>query len=248
MGSRIFLAGATGVIGTRLIPMLCAAGHTVAGSTRSAAKVPRVQAMGAQAVVVDVFDAKALTRALMDFAPQIMIHQLTDLPQALMARDMDAAIARNARIRTQGTTHLVRAALAAGARRLVAQSIAWAYAPGAEPHRETDPLDLTADGSRGVTIAGVAALERQVLAERSLHGVVLRYGRLYGPGTGSETAPAALPLHVDAAAHAAVLAVESTATGVFNIVEANDEVATEAAQTVLGWRAGFRCVEAVHGR
>ncbi|MGA8259037.1 MAG: NAD-dependent epimerase/dehydratase family protein, partial [Arenicellales bacterium] len=199
MSYRIFLAGASGAIGQRLVPLLRAAGHSVAGTTRSSSKSGQVRTLGAGPVIVDVFDTDALARAVASFEPDIVIHQLTDLPPGLDPSRMDEAIVRNARIRGEGTANLVNAALAAGARRLVAQSIAWAYARGPEPHRESDPLDLGAEGSRGVTIGGVAALEDRVLNSPPLAGVVLRYGRLYGPGTGVDEPPASLPLHVDAA-------------------------------------------------
>ena len=97
---------------------------------------------------------------------------------------MAEAIARNAHIRDEGTRNLLTAAAAAGARRVVAQSIAWAYAPGPEPHRESDPLDLGAVGSRAVSVRGIAALEYWILNSPPLAGVVLRYGQFYGPGTG----------------------------------------------------------------
>ena len=238
MGYRIFLAGASGVIGRRLTPMLRDAGHTVVGMTRSTAKVGALRAVGAQPVVVDVFDTDALSQAVGAARPDIVIHQLTDLPPALDPSRMEEAVLRNARIRDEGARNLVAAALAAGARRLVAQSIAWAYAPGPEPHGEDDPLDLDAAGSRAISVRGVAALERQILDSPPLSGVVLRYGQLYGPGTGTEAATGAIPLHVDDAAHAALLASTSTAAGVFNIAEPNPHVSTERAQARLGWQAG----------
>jgi nucleoside-diphosphate-sugar epimerase len=112
---------------------------------------------------------------------------------------------RNARMRREGTQNLVAAALAAGVHRLVAQSIAWMYAPGPQPHGEDDPLDVHAAGTRAVTAEGVATLERLTTSSPPIDGVVLRYGHLYGPGTGASTAEAPA-LHVDAAAAAAVLA------------------------------------------
>jgi nucleoside-diphosphate-sugar epimerase len=240
MGYRIFLAGATGAIGRRLTPLLRDGGHHVAGTTRSAVRAEELRALGADPVVVDVFDAAALAHALASFRPDIVIHQLTDLPGGLDPARMADAIARNARIRDEGTGNLVRAAVAAGTRRLVAQSIAWAYATGPEPHAEDDPLDLAAEGTRATSVRGVAALESQVLGAAGMEGVVLRYGQLYGPGTGAERPTGSMPLHVDAAAHAALLAVDRGAPGVYNIAEPNPHVATARAQTVLGWNAAFR--------
>ena len=146
---------------------------------------------------------------------------------------------RNARIRRQGTANLVGAALAAGARRLIAQSIAWAYAPGPEPHAEADSLDSGAEGSRAVSVGGVIALEKHVLGASPIDGIVLRYGHLYGPGTGTEAA-AEPAVHVDAAANAALLAVERGTQGTFNVAEPNGYIATDKAVSELGWHAGFR--------
>jgi nucleoside-diphosphate-sugar epimerase len=234
MSYRIFLAGATGVIGAPLAAMLREAGHAVIGTTRSPAKTGALREAGVEPVVVDAFDAQALERAVVEAKPEIVIHQLTDLPRALDPANMDEAIRRNAWLRIEGTRHLVDAAIAAGARRLIAQSIAWAYAPGPEPHAESDPLDVHAQGLRGVSVGGVAALERAVL-DAPLEGIVLRYGQLYGPGTGIESAAGASPVHVDAAARAALLAVDRGTRGVYNIAEPNPHIRTEKARAQLGW-------------
>jgi nucleoside-diphosphate-sugar epimerase len=240
MGHRIFLAGAAGAIGRRLIPLLREAGHHVVGTTRTAANADILIALGAEPLIVDVFDAAALTRAATEARPDIVIHQLTDLPRGLDPARLSEGVRRNARIRTEGTQNLVEAAVAAGARRLVAQSIAWAYAPGPEPHNETDPLDLDAEGSRAVSVGGIDALETLVLNSYPLEGIVLRYGQLYGPGTGTDERPGASPLHVDAAAYAALLALDRGAAGIFNIAEPNRRVSTEKARTELSWDPAFR--------
>ncbi|TPN82677.1 NAD(P)-dependent oxidoreductase [Mesorhizobium sp. CU2] len=239
MGYRIFLAGGSGAIGRRLIPQLLAAGHQVTASTRQAAKAEDLRKLGADPVVVDVFDRAGLRDAVAATRPEIVIHQLTDLPAGLDPSRMGEAIAGNARIRDEGTSNLVDAAKAAGARRLIAQSIAWAYAPGAEPHAETDPLDSDAEGGRAVSVGGVIALERHVLEASPMTGIVLRYGHLYGPGTGTDTG-ADPALHVDAAAYAALLAVEKGAQGAFNVAEPSDHVTTDKAARELAWDAGFR--------
>jgi nucleoside-diphosphate-sugar epimerase len=233
--STVFVAGAAGAIGRRLVPMLRDAGYTVFGTTRRAERASELGALGAQPVVVDVFDAEALMRAVVAARPAIVIHQLTDLPAALDPARMAEAVARNARIRDEGTRNLVAAARAAGARRIVAQSIAWMYAPGPEPHREDDPLDLAADGARGISVRGVASLESQVLGAPPLEGVVLRYGHLYGPGTGTDGPPAAAPLEVDDAARAALLAVDRGAPGVYNIVARDDVASAAKARRDLGF-------------
>src|SRR6478736_1846802 len=149
--SRIFLAGAAGVIGRRLTPLLVANGHSVCGATRSRDNTGLLRDLGARPVVVDVFDAEALATAVVDANPEIVIHQLTDLSVLLDSAKRSAALARNARIRDEGTRNLVAAARKAGARRLIAQSIAWAYAPGTQLYGEEHPLDTNADGDRGVS-------------------------------------------------------------------------------------------------
>jgi nucleoside-diphosphate-sugar epimerase len=240
MGYRIFLAGASGAIGRRLTPLLHSAGHYVCGSTRSNANADALRLLGAEPVVVDVFDATALSRAIATARPDVVIHQLTDLPKDLDPRQMGAAIVRTARIRDEGTRNLVRAATAAGARRLVAQSIAWAYAPGPEPHAETDPLDAGAEGESDINMRGVIALEDLTLKSPPLAGVVLRYGHLYGPGTASDQPSSSMPVHVDAAAYAALLAIDHGAPGIYNIAQSNRQVATEKARAELGWTPNFR--------
>src|SRR5581483_1792627 len=130
MAYRIFVAGASGAVGRRLIPLLRDAGHQVLGTTRTEDKVALLRELGAEAVVINVFDAAALSRAVVASRPDVIIHQLTDLPKDLDPGQMQEAIVRNARIREEGTRNLVKAALAAHVRRLVAQSISWAYAPG----------------------------------------------------------------------------------------------------------------------
>jgi NAD dependent epimerase/dehydratase family len=150
--SRIFLAGAAGVIGRRLTPLLLAQGRTVWGSTRSPDKSEVLRKLGALPVLVDAFDAEALVTAVLEAKPEIVIHQLTDLAAIQDPAKRSDALARNARIRDEGTRNLAAAARNAGARRLIAQSIAWAYAPGVRPYGEAHPLDLNADGDRAVSV------------------------------------------------------------------------------------------------
>jgi nucleoside-diphosphate-sugar epimerase len=236
---RIFLAGASGAIGKRLLPLLRKAGHHVVGTTRSSAKAEALRAAGIEAAVVDVFDAAALSRAVSAARPDIVMHQLTDLPPGLDPARMSEAGPRNARMRREGTENLVRAALAAGAPRLIAQSIAWMYAPRPQPYTEADPLDIDAEGARAVTVGGVVALEHLTLSSPPLEGVVLRYGHLYGPGTGADRAESPA-LHVDAAATAALLAIEHAHPGIYNIAEPSGYLSTEKAQRELGFDPSFR--------
>jgi nucleoside-diphosphate-sugar epimerase len=238
---RIFLAGASGAIGRRLTPLLLAAGHSVTGTTRSAGKAADLKARGAAAVVVDVFDAEALRRAVVSARPDVVIHQLTDLPQVFDQERFRASLVSNARLRIEGTANLVSAALAAGARRLIAQSIAFAYAEGPEPHPEGDPL-VSAEGQSlgAVSARGVRALEDAVVNARGIEGLVLRYGRLYGPGTWYKAANGKAPVHVDAAAHAALLAVTRGAPGIYNVTEDDGAVTVEKARKELGFDPAFR--------
>ncbi len=237
MTQTIFVAGATGAIGTRLLPRLVALGHRVFGLTRSVAKSPALLSLGVTPVVVDVFHAEALSAAMCAAKPDIVIHQLTDLPRGLDPSQMEEGVRRNARIRAEGTANVVAAAQAAGAGLLVAQSIAWAYASGDEPYTEESPLDLHAEGLRVVSVGGVAVLEKAVLQAPDMTGIVLRYGQLYGPGTGEQSpADKKLPLHVDGAANAVLLAIQAKKPGIFNIVERNATVDTGKAQRELGWQ------------
>jgi len=237
----IFLAGATGAIGRRLVPQLLDAGYDVFGTTRSSDKARDLDAAGVHAVVVDVFDRDALKRAVIEANPDVIIHQLTDLPPAVDPSRASEFAARNARIRREGTANLMRAAMAAGAKRIIAQSIAWAYAAGNEPHDESAPLDLAAPEPRSVSVSGVAALEAAVLGEpERVTGIVLRYGRLYGPATGADLPDATLAVHVDAAARAAMLAVKAGTQGIYNIAEASPMVSSAKAIRELGWTPEFR--------
>lgn len=234
----LFIAGAGGVIGRRLCRLLVADGWVVTGTTRSPARAAELAGLGVRPVVVDVFDEAALREAVRLARPRVVVHQLTDLPHALDPAQMPEARVRNARIRDIGTRHLVAAAVAAGAERLIAQSIAFAYAPGPLPHDESAPLAVD-DPALGLTARAVRSLEQQVLAA-PLDGLVLRYGKLYGPDTGIDEAPAGGPVHVDAAAAAAYLAVSRGQRGVYNLAEADGTVCSRKAAALLGWQPDLR--------
>jgi nucleoside-diphosphate-sugar epimerase len=232
---KIFLAGATGAIGRRLTLLLRRAGHEVVGTTRSETKAAALQALGAVPALVDVYDADKLKLAVYAVQPDLIIHQLTDLPQVIDPNTLQAALAANARLRIKGTRNLVDAALALGVRRMLAQSIAFAYAPGEETLTEDHPI--------GPAQAGVIALEDAVTKTPGIDGVVLRYGRLYGPGTWSPVPNGAAPLHVDAAANAALLALTKAAPGIYNIAEDDGAVSSEKAKREFGFDAAFRISE-----
>jgi nucleoside-diphosphate-sugar epimerase len=179
---RVFVAGATGVIGVRLVPQLVAAGHEVAAMTRSPAKMELLRGLGAEPVVCDAFNAHALREAVCAFRPEAVVNELTDLPDKPAATNE-----ANARMRREGTRNLLAAAKAAGASRFIAQSVAW---------------QLSGDAG-----AAVSELERLVLAAA---GVVVRYGRLYGPGTYYEVDKPEPPrVHVDEAARRTVPALDA---------------------------------------
>jgi nucleoside-diphosphate-sugar epimerase len=191
---RVFLAGASGVIGRRMLPLLVGAGHTVAGMTRSPAKLPELEALGAVPVLCDVFDAEQLRAAVAGFAPDVVVHQLTDLPDD--AARIAELRSRNERMRREGTRNLLAAAWAPGAGRFLAQSIAW-----------------TPPGSGGAT---VRAHEQAVL---EAGGVVIRYGQFYGPGTYFEDEiPDAPRIHVDEAARRTV-AILDAPSSIVDVVE-----------------------------
>ena len=192
---RIFLAGASGVIGRKLVPMLVEAGHTVAGTTRSAEKAELVRGVGAEPFVVDVYDAEGLRGLVVDWSPDLVMHQLTDLPDDVA--DIPLRAAGNGRMREEGTANLIAAARAAGAGRFLAQSIAWTPAAGNETRE---------------------ALESQVLAYDGV-GVVLRYGQLYGPGTYYESEPPDPPrIEIGAAACATASSLEAP-SGTIEIID-----------------------------
>ncbi len=191
---RIFLAGASGVIGVRLLPLLVAAGHEVAGMTRSPGKLDELKALGAEPVLCDVYDAEALRAAAVRFRPDTVMHQLTDLPDD--AAKIPELSARNDRMRTEGTRNLLAAAAAAGSERIIAQGIAWEQ-----------------PGDRGVI---TREYETSVL---NVGGVVIRYGRLYGPGTYFETEKPPPPLiQIDEAARR-TMPILTAPSGIVEVVE-----------------------------
>jgi nucleoside-diphosphate-sugar epimerase len=234
---RVFLAGATGVIGRRLVPMLLADGHEVTGMTRTPQKKSGLREQGAEAVVADALDADAVMDAVRQAEPEAVIHQLTALPARIDPRKMRRDFALNDRLRSEGTRILLDAARAAGARRFIAQSIAFSYAPGppGTVHSEADPLFLGAPEPFRRSAHAVRDLEEATLGAR---GVVLRYGYFYGPGSaisgsgsiGRDVCRRRLPIvgggtgvwsfvHVDDAARATVLALSRGARGAYNVVD-----------------------------
>jgi nucleoside-diphosphate-sugar epimerase len=235
---RVFVAGATGAIGRSLVPQLLAAGHEVTAISRSEERAAAIRKIGVEAVVCDVFDVDRLEATVAAAEPDAIVHQLTSLPEAVDLRDLNIFDATN-RLRDEGSRILVDAARAAGVRRILAQSIAFAYAPTGEAVKEEDaPLYETAAQPLGEAVQAVQALERNVTDTVGIEGTVLRYGWLYGPGTfygaaGSTNVAVRdgrYPIigeggglysfvQVDDAAAAAVAALGGAPPGIYNVVD-----------------------------
>jgi nucleoside-diphosphate-sugar epimerase len=235
---RVFLAGASGAIGRRLVPLLKSAGHQVTGMTRSPAKADALRAMGAEPAIADALDADAVREAVAAAHPDAVIHELTALPQRIDPRRIERDFELNDRLRSEGTRILVAAAQHAGAQRIVAQSIAFTYAPGPAGTVHTESDRLLGEGAPKAfarTATAVTELERTVLAAG---GVVLRYGYFYGPGSaisregsmGEDLARRRMPIvgsgggvwsfiHIDDAASATVAALSRGRSGAYNIVD-----------------------------
>ena len=237
---RVFVAGATGVIGRRVIELLLEREEcTVTGLTRHEDRAQPLQEAGAGIAVADAFDGEMMRGVFATSQPHVIVNQLTELPSRIDPERATQQFADNDRIRVEGTRNLIAAARTWGSERIVAQSLAFAYAAeGDWVKDETAPLALDAPPPWGATVAAVADMERQVMEARGMDGVVLRYGTLYGPGTwydpdGGQVAEAVragnVPLvgdgrgrasftHVEDAARAAVAAIDGP-PGVYNIVD-----------------------------
>ena len=245
---KVFVAGATGVLGRKLVPQLVARGHEVVGMTRSASKQDLVRSLGARPVVADALDPDAVAQAVAAAEPEVIVHQLTALSAPMSARDMrhpdrSFAATMTNRLRTEATDHLLAAGHAVGARRFVAQSFgAFRFArTGGPVHTEADPLDPN-DPPAALRTAQAAYLylERAVTTIEWGEGLALRYGGFYGPGTSISLAPDAqmatpirkrrFPIvgdgggvwshvHIEDAAAATAVAVERGQPGVYNVVD-----------------------------
>lgn len=229
------MAGATGVIGRALVPMLVGEGHEVTGMTRSSERADGLRQLGAEPVVADAFDAERLRDAVVAARPEVVIHELTNIPRSVDPKKFDEQFERNNRLRREGTRNLVAAAEAAGARRIVAQSIAFVYRYGGGVlHTEEDPLAV----EMGDIVGAVADLEEAVTGARGMESLILRYGYFYGPGTSyaSDGAQAEMVrkrrmpivgdgagvfsfIHVEDAATATARAVSHGAPGAYNVVD-----------------------------
>jgi 2-alkyl-3-oxoalkanoate reductase len=259
---KVFVAGAAGAIGVQLVPQLVERGHEVVGMTRSPSNRTLVARLGARPIIADALDRQAVMGAVTETEPEVVVHELTALSGATNLRRIDRAMAATNRLRTVGTDHLLAAAEAVGARRVIAQSFtSWPFARVGGPVKsEDDPLDPAPPAALRDALAAIRHVERSVTAIPWAEGVVLRYGALYGPGTGMSADPEAVMtkavlrrkvpiigdgggvwsfVHVADAASATVQAVEYGAAGVYQVVD--DEPAP-----VRDWLPAL--AEALHAR
>jgi nucleoside-diphosphate-sugar epimerase len=239
---KVFVAGATGALGQHLVPQLVANGHQVAGMTRTPSKQDLVSSLGATPVVADALDPDAVGRAIGEAAPEVVVHELTALPDQLDIRHIERDFALTNRLRTEATDHLLAAARAVGARRFVAQSYAgWPFARSGEAVKsEDDPLDPDPPKALRTTLDAIRHLEAAVTGADWTEGIVLRYGGFYGPGTSLALEPEGgqveairrrkFPLvgdgggmwsfvHIADAASATVAAVEHGRRGIYHVVD-----------------------------
>jgi nucleoside-diphosphate-sugar epimerase len=236
---KIFVAGATGVMGKQLVPRLVAAGHEVVGMTRSQSKQAALRELGASSVVADALDPEQVAAAVAGAQPEVIVHQLTAIA-ALDPRHFDRDFAQTNRLRTEGTDHLLSAGRAVGVRRFLAQSYtSWPYARIGGPIKtEADPLDPAPAREMRQSLAAIRHLEDAVTGADWTEGLVLRYGAFYGPGTSLSAGGDQVEmvrkrkfplvgngagvwsfLHIADAAEATVAAVEHGERGIYNVVD-----------------------------
>ena len=239
--TKVFVAGATGVVGKRLVPMLVASGYEVTASTRSPEKEGWLRDVGAKPVVVDALDRGAVIEAVTRAGPDVVVHELTGLASAKSFKKFDEEFALTNRLRTEGTDYLLEAARASGAKRFVAQSYGnWNYErTGSELKREEDPFDPNPPANQRKTLEAIVYLEQVVTRAPDIEGVALRHANHYGPGTGlaldgdlvelirrrrlpviGDGAGVWAFIHVDDLAEATIAAIErGKPGGVYNIVD-----------------------------
>ena len=237
---KIFVAGASGAIGRRLVPLLTARGHRVVGTTRSRDKIEQVRALGAEPIVLDGLDRAAVIEAVASSEPDVVVHQMTALADFTDFRRFEQAFAVTNRLRTEGTDNLIAGMRAAGVSRLVAQSYAgWPCARTGGPVKdEDDPLDDNPPPALGATLSAIRHLEGAVVDAPDVRGTVLRYGSFYGPGTSLGAGGIQVELvrqrrfpivgggggvtsfiHIADAAAATLAAIEADKPGLYNITD-----------------------------
>ena len=236
---KVFLAGSTGVIGRRLLPLLIRSGHEVTAMTRSQDHTNQIRKYGGKPVVCNVFDKEKLYEAVVAAKPDVLIHQLTNIPKRLNLRRVNKELAATNRLRAEGTRILLEAARLASARRFIAQSVAFAYGPSRQSKAgEEEPLYLDCPSAVADLVQAISKLESAVLVVPGIPGIVLRYGYFYGPGTiyatdgsfAEDVRRRRIPIvgtgqgvfsfiHVDDAAAATVIALDRGEPGIYNIVD-----------------------------
>jgi 2-alkyl-3-oxoalkanoate reductase len=236
---RVFVAGATGAVGKRLVPLLVAGGHSVVGLTRNPAKTDAIRRAGGEPAIADALNRAAIVQAVASARPDVIVHEMTSLGDANDLRRMARSFAATNRLRTEGANNLLAAAKQANTPRIVAQSFCgWPYAREGGPVKsEDDPLDPEPPRQLRRMLEAIGYLEKAVTSSSGIEGVVLRYGAFYGPDTGLFDGPMIeqlrrrrVPLigdangcwsflHIDDAAAATAIAVERGAAGIYNIVD-----------------------------
>ncbi len=237
---KVFVAGATGAIGKRLVPLLVGVGHSVVATTRTPAKSEMLKLMGATPLVLDALDRDAVMRAIASSSPEVVVHQMTAIPPDVNPGKIDAQFALTNRLRTEATGHLLDAARAAGARKFVAQSYTgWPNArTGSGVKTEDDPLDAHPPAAMRQTLEAIRTVERLVTTAEGIEGIVLRYANFYGPGTSLARDGAATDMirkgrfpivgagrgvwsfiHIDDAAAATLAAIDRGRPGIYNVVD-----------------------------
>lgn len=218
VADTIFLAGATGVVGEPLGKALVAAGHTVYGTTRNADRAKALENDGVKPVILDVFDAKAVEKAVMDAKPDVVINQVSALPKGLKESEMTEGLKRDAKVRVEGTKNLIAAAEKAGVKKFINQSFLY-YAPTEKKITETDVLVGEDDPTYGASVKALNEVESRTLAGK-FTPVVLRFGWLYGGKSGFDAPIESYPsVNVDVAVDAVVKAVKADVNGLYNIAE-----------------------------
>jgi len=237
---KVFIAGGSGAIGRRLIPLLVTAGHEVVATTRTPVKTSTLEHLGAKPVVLDGLDRARVLDAVLTARPEVIVHQMTDLASMRDLKHVDRELATTNRLRTEGAEFLLEAARRAGARAFIAQSYAtWLSARGARVQTEEVPIETSLPPAARRTVETIASLERRVAGAPDIVGIALRYGNFYGPGTAlsldgemtrlvrkrkfpiiGDGAGVFSFIHIDDAARATAAAIERTPpSGVYNIVD-----------------------------
>ena len=226
---KVFVAGATGAVGLPLCKLLIDEGFEVSGSTRSTEKANHLFAIDVEPVILDVYNKDGLKNAFKSSKPDYVIHQLTDLPYGLPEGKMEEGKKNNERIRLEGTANLIEACKGLDVKKFIAQSIAFVYAEGRLPHKEEDPLSSES----------IIRFESMVLGLGEA-GVILRYGKFYGPRTGVDSVKGHCIVNVLAAAYACLLVLLKCKSNIYNVTEDNEYASSSRIINETGWDPDWR--------